>query len=352
MLAPYGWREPRSERVVRSAEHGTAAGVNWIGSRFRRRGTTGGGARQLPESESSQVPRTGAQWMVASAAAACIALAGCGGSARDDAAASDSALERDLTLASAVAAATPELRDTPDTNRRPRAAERDDRPPPVPRRVPAPEREPVQASPAAAPAPAPIVEAPPPTPEPATPPEPAPAAASSSAIAPGTNVRLTLGERACSDVNRPGDKMVAQTAHPVTAANGVVFPAGSTVVLEIASVVRSANSDSATLTFRVRSITVDGTTYPVAGEVVPTGGLETQRSGAAGTDRKKVIAGAILGAVIGRVAGGDARGAVVGAAAGAAVGAAASRVTTRHETCVPAGAELRLTVRETDGTPY
>jgi hypothetical protein len=146
--------------------------------------------------------------------------------------------------------------------------------------------------------------------------------------------------------------MVAQTAHPVTGANGIVFPTGSTVVLEVASVSRSANADSATLTFRVRSITADGTTYPVAGEVVPTGTLERRPSGAAGTDRRKVIAGAILGAVIGRVAGGDARGAVVGAAAGAAVGAAASRATTRHEACVPAGAELRLTVREMDAATY
>ena len=140
--------------------------------------------------------------------------------------------------------------------------------------------------------------------------------------------------------------MVAQTAHPVTGANGVVYPAGSTVVLEVATVAPGNNEGDATITFRVKSITANDVTYPIAGDVVPTGTLEKRRVDTGGSDKKKVIGGAIIGAVIGRVAGGDTRGAVIGAAAGAAAGTAAAKASARYEACVPAGAPLRLTITE------
>jgi len=138
--------------------------------------------------------------------------------------------------------------------------------------------------------------------------------------------------------------MVAHTAEAVTGTNGVVFPAGSAVVIEVASVVRSADADSSTITFRIKSITANGVTHAVTGEVVPTGTLEKTRVQTKSADAKKVVGGAILGAVIGRVAGGGAKGTVIGAAAGAAVGSAAASRSARYETCVPAGAPLRLTI--------
>lgn len=292
--------------------------------------------------------------MAAVAAASCVAMAACRDSANDGET-SDSALARDLTLASAIAAPVPELKDGPEAQRQPVAAEREERPaasvPRTPvrrptrpvRQEPALEREPEPE-----PSPPPVVEAPAPTPEPV--PEPAAPAPAAGLFAAGTSIGLSIGERACSDANRPGDKMVAYTAQPVTAANGEVFPSGSTVVLEVASVERGANADTATIRFRVKSITTNGETHPIAGEVVPTGILERRRVESGGSDKKKVIGGAILGAVIGRVAGGDTRGAVIGAAAGAAVGTAAAGATSRYETCVPAGAQLRLVIADGDAS--
>lgn len=163
-------------------------------------------------------------------------------------------------------------------------------------------------------------------------------------IAAGTTVGLTTESRACSDVSRPGDKMVARTSEPVTGTNGVVFPAGSAVVIEVASVVRSENAEASTITFRVKSITANGVTHAVTGDVVPTGTLERTRVATKSADTKKVVGGAILGAVLGRVVGGGAKGTVIGAAAGAAVGSAAAASSARYETCVPAGAPLRLTI--------
>ena len=155
---------------------------------------------------------------------------------------------------------------------------------------------------------------------------------------------LSLDSRACSDANRPGDKLVAHTAEAVTGSNGVVFPAGSPVVIEVASVVQGGTADSSTITFRVKSITANDVTHSVTGEVIPTGTLEKKRVETKSADKKKVVGGAILGAIVGRVAGGGTKGTVIGAAAGAAVGAAAAAATARYESCVPAGAPLRLTI--------
>jgi hypothetical protein len=138
--------------------------------------------------------------------------------------------------------------------------------------------------------------------------------------------------------------MVAHTSQAIMGTNGVVFPAGSPVVIEVATVVASSSADSSTITFRVKSIAANGVTHVVTGDVVAAGSLEKRRVETKSADTKKVIGGAILGAIVGRVAGGGAKGTVIGAAAGAAVGTAAAAASTKYETCVPAGAPLRMTI--------
>lgn len=273
------------------------------------------------------------------AVAAVLLAAGCRDTARDDAA-NDSALSRDLTLASAIAA-TPQLRDMPDSNPPVERPEPEPavRPAPKPVRSPArtaPRREPAATpKPAPAPEPPPVEEAPAPAPEPAR---------RTGVVAAGTSVGLTIDSRACSDANRVGDKMVAHTSEAITGTNGLVFPAGSTVVLEIASITQGGTPDSSSITFRVKSITANGATHVVTGDVVPTGTLEKKRVATSSSDKKKVVGGAILGAVLGRVVGGDTKGTVIGAAAGAAVGAGAAAASARYETCVPEGTPLRLVI--------
>ena len=215
--------------------------------------------------------------------------------------------------------------------------------PPVKR--PPPVRTPVREQPR------PVVSAPAPAPPVVESPEPAPAATPAPAkrtgvIAAGTTVGLSLDTRACSNANRPGDKMVAHTSEAVTGTNGVVFPAGSPVVIEVASVVQSGSADSSTITFRVKTITANDVTHAVTGDVLATGTLDKTRVATQSADQKKVLGGAILGAILGRVAGGGGKGTVIGAAAGAAIGAAAAAANARYETCVPAGAPLRLTIGE------
>ena len=291
-------------------------------------------------------------------AAALLAGAACTSREADHALETDSALARDIVLAGeGQPSAEPEFNDVPEASPEPerettRPTPAPERPRPTPRPAPARERpttpRPAPRETASAPTPAPAVETPAPSataPEPA--PEPAAPARRVGTVGAGTQMGFTLASRVCSDGNRVGDKMVAQLAESVTGTNGLVFPAGSKAVVEIASIVRSEQSEVAQLTFRVKYIDVAGVTHFVSGEVVPEGTLErvrTERSG--GSDKKKVIGGAIAGAIIGQVLGGDAKGTVIGAAAGAAAGTAAARAKAVYESCLPAGAKLRLTLSQ------
>jgi hypothetical protein len=184
----------------------------------------------------------------------------------------------------------------------------------------------------------------------ATPPAaPAPSAAPAQAtrvIAAGSSVGLTSADRVCSDGGRPGDKMVARTSEPLVGTNGLVFPAGSQVVVEIASIVESPSADSSRITFRVKSITANDVTYPVTGDVIPEGTLEQKRVETKDADKKRVLGGAVAGAILGGVLGGGAKGAVIGAATGGAVGAVSAAGRVRYQSCLPAGAAMRLTLTQ------
>jgi hypothetical protein len=148
----------------------------------------------------------------------------------------------------------------------------------------------------------------------------------------------------CTASNLPGDKLVATLNTAMTGSNGFELPAGSTVVLEVASVSPGETADGAKITFRVRSIVVNDKTYTVAADVLPAGSLD--RTKVAGVDpnadKKKVIGGAIAGAILGQMIGHNTKGTVIGAAAGAAAGAAVAKSGERWEACLPSGAQLTL----------
>ncbi len=248
----------------------------------------------------------------------------------------DADLAHDLALSNQVAA-QPTFRDTalgpapaaalPAREPVVRRAPRQERTAtPTPRREPAP---PVQTSTA-------VVAA------------PASAAVAAAQIGAGTGMNLTTGGRVCTQSNRPGDKIVATVNAPVMGQNGGLIPAGSSVVLEVASVTPGTTPETSTITFRVRSVDINGISYPAAGDVAAPGGLE--RVAVAGqdhsVDKEKVIGGAIAGAILGHIIGKSTKGTVIGAATGAAAGAAASRMNTQYEGCLPSGSPLRLTLSD------
>ena len=293
-----------------------------------------------PTAKFARTPARGAGTI----AFALLVLAACTDKASDSRAAADSALARDLALASSQTT-QPTFQDTAIAPAPvPKQQAKEQLPTPVrARATPKPKPQPVR----------PVVETPPPRPvsnavSSAPAPTPSPAAEPLASIGAGTGMALTSGSKVCTGTNMPGDKLVATVNEAVTGSNGAVIPAGSSVVLEIASVTPGANGEAAQMTFRVRSVVVNDKTYNVAAEVTPLAPLEKSKvAGDPNADKKKVIGGAIAGALIGQMIGHNTKGTIIGAAAGAATGAAVSRSGEKWEGCLPAGAPMRLTLNST-----
>lgn len=284
-------------------------------------------------------------------------LAACSDKAKSRAAA-DSDLARDLALASTQTQQQPTFQDTSVAPAPAKAAVVKEKPPapapvrtrvaekPVvhtPKPVPPPQKQQKQQAPAPAPA---QVVAQTPAPAPAVVPAPGPAPAHAE-IGSGTGFALTSGGKVCTS-NLPGDKLVATLNSDVTGSNGAVIPAGSSVVLEVASVNNGQNGDNAQINFRVRSIVVGDKTYNVAADVTPLGTMQRTKveNPDQNADKKKVIGGAIIGGILGQVIGHNTKGTIIGAAAGAATGAAAAKMGEKYESCMPSGSPIRITLNQ------
>lgn len=267
-----------------------------------------------------------------------VALAAC---QRGEIPKTDSALTADLALASQMQAArpVPEFKDAapqaasapatqPKTEQPRRVTTRIDNAPRV-RTVP---RQPVLTQPVA---PQPVAQAP--QPEPVRQSDNPSIRQSGPGIGAGAAFSLSSQQRICSASNRPGDRFVATVTNTISGTGGASIPAGSSVVLEVASV-----SDEA-MTFTVHSVELNGRNYPVSGDVSSSGDMERVRINGS-SDAKKVAGGAAVGALIGQLMKKNTKGTVIGAAAGAATGAVAAKMTEKYETCLPVGAPMRLTL--------
>ena len=274
-----------------------------------------------------------------------IALSACA----DEKAPIDSDLARDIALASEVQQQSQLLpQDTAlsaEPEKRPAAEPARPRTPTRTASAPTRRETPVTR----APAPAPRVQPPPPPvereadPEPTPTPTPAPVSRMRGILA-GTSFGLSTKGQVCTNGNRPGDKIVATVSNAVIGEGGAMIPAGSSVVLEVASVTPGDSPEQAEITLRVRSIIIDGEAHNVAGTVDLGSDLQrTQVAREEGSDKKKVIGGAIAGALIGQILGKDTKSTVMGAAAGAAAGAGAAALSRKYDACLPAGSSVRVT---------
>ena len=154
---------------------------------------------------------------------------------------------------------------------------------------------------------------------------------------------MNSNARVCTADLLVGDKFTATVSTGTVGSNGAAIPAGSTVVLEVASVDRSDPIESSRITFRVRSVDVNGEPQPVAGDVAVLAPMDKVQS-SSGNDRNKVIGGAVAGAVLGKIFGRSTKATVIGAAAGAAAGTAAARNSQNSDACLPEGSPMRLTI--------
>jgi hypothetical protein len=251
----------------------------------------------------------------------------------------DSAFARDIELAQRQAPPQTVFNDAPLGGSVAAAAEPAG-PPRSPARAPRPTPTPRRESPRA-----PVARGPRPTPP--APVERAPASApaagpAAGVIGAGTRVGMTMNDRTCTTA-LVGDKFTATVSSATVGANGAVIPAGATVVLEVTSVERADPIEASRIRFHVRAIDVNGQSYPGEGDVATLSQMETERV-SGGSDRTKVVGGAVAGAVLGRILGKSTKATVIGAAAGAAAGGAAAKRSRGTQACLAAGSSLQLTL--------
>jgi hypothetical protein len=251
----------------------------------------------------------------------------------------DSAFARDIELAQRQVPPQTVFNDAPLGGSTAAAPERT-APARTPSRAPRPTPTPRRESP-----PAPVARTPRPTPPQPAPvertPEAAPAGAS-GVIGAGARVGMTMNDRTCTSA-LVGDKFTATVSSATVGSNGAVIPAGATVVLEVTSVERADPVEASRIHFHVRAIDVNGESYPGEGQVATLSQMETERV-SGGSDRTKVVGGAVAGAVLGSILGKSTKGAVIGAAAGAVAGTAASKRSGNTQACLAAGSSLQLTL--------
>jgi hypothetical protein len=252
----------------------------------------------------------------------------------------DSAFARDIELAQRQAPPQSVFNDAPiggSTNAAPVA------PAPSPARAARPTPTPRRESP-----PAPVARTtrrtpPEPTPVERIPDAPAPAPGpAAGVIGAGTRVGMTMNDRACTSA-LAGDKFTATTSAATVGSNGAIIPAGATVVLEVTSIERADPIEASRIHFHVRAIDVNGEPLPADGDVTTLSQMETERV-SGGSDRTKVVGGAVAGAVLGRIFGKSTKATVIGAAAGAAAGTAAARRSQSSEACIAEGSSIQLTL--------
>ena len=171
----------------------------------------------------------------------------------------------------------------------------------------------------------------------------APAPARVPGFQAGTSFSAITKTPICT-TNLPGDKIVATLEAPVEGQHGASIPAGTSVVLEVASVTPGDTPQSAQITLRIRSIMIEDEPVPVDADVTVASALE--RRGVPrdkNADRRKVVTGAIAGAVLGQIMGRATQSTVIGAAAGTAAGAVAAAASKQYDACLPAGGVVRAT---------
>lgn len=277
---------------------------------------------------------------LAPAVAACatlLAVAACKKDAKNpDVLSQDTSLSRDLALANRDTTSQPQLKDVPAT-------------PPPPVEAPAAKTP----TPKPKPRPAPKPSKPAPTPAPSTTPSGNTVVKNTvpntstegrvGTVAVGSYLPLMAGQRICTNTNSVGDRFTASLSNAVSGSNGVIIPAGATAVVEVTSLKRSEQAgDNMAIGLVVRSISFNGKTYPVDGQIASA--QVEQVKAADNHDAAKVVGGAAVGAILGRILGGKnkTKGTVIGAAGGAAAGAVLAHQTAHYDACIPSGGKISL----------
>jgi hypothetical protein len=147
-----------------------------------------------------------------------------------------------------------------------------------------------------------------------------------------------------SRVTRAGDQIRVSVASDITDDRGrVVIPSGAVLTLAVTEIAAAGSKGGAgVLTLAARTVTIDGTDYPITGRATEFD-YELRGRGVGTSEVAKTAGGAAAGAIIGRVIGGR-RGTVIGAIGGAAAGAAVADASQDRDVVLAAGKPVTITL--------
>lgn len=159
----------------------------------------------------------------------------------------------------------------------------------------------------------------------------------------GSSLTFVVGEDISTKTQHAGDEFTATLAGNVAGVDGgVALRDGSPGRWVVSEATNDNGQGEALLAVRLKSVIVNGQSYPVAATVVSSDLQKDPRDSGKET-AAKIGVGTAAGALVGRVLGHDAGDAVKGAVVGAALGTAIALSSRSGSATIPAGA--RITVR-------
>ncbi|MCU1310778.1 MAG: hypothetical protein JWO20_1903 [Candidatus Angelobacter sp.] len=159
----------------------------------------------------------------------------------------------------------------------------------------------------------------------------------------GTDLYIRADENITATNADPGRTYQGTVTRQIVTSDGrVLVPRGTPVQLAVMD--NSGTTGNKNLQLGVKSMTINGNTYPVTGaEASTTAGTTGSKDQGIGANKRTathVGGGAVLGTVLGAVIGGG-KGAAIGAVTGAAAGGAVQVLTKGNKINVPAETEMQ-----------
>lgn len=157
----------------------------------------------------------------------------------------------------------------------------------------------------------------------------------------GTAIKVAVAARVTSETAQPGDTWTGTVQEPVTVGDRIVIPAGSQVTGVVSGVKAAEKGSRAFLVMSVRSIDVNGKSYPVSASAdsLIAGSTRARNVGA-------VAGGAAAGALLGKAIGGGGKGALIGGLIGAGAATGAVAASKGYQVEVKEGAEMTFSVNQ------
>lgn len=178
------------------------------------------------------------------------------------------------------------------------------------------------------------------TPPAADPPPAAAPAPEPIRIPDGTQISLALTSPLSSQTAQVGDVVSAELIEAVVVDGLVALPAGTRVAGRVTEAHALAKiGGQARLAFSLETLFTGGREVPIAASFARTGKSET------GKDAATIAAGAAIGIILGNQSKHNDRGKVIGGVLGGAAGTGVAAATKGETIELPAGTELRLTLR-------